>query len=278
MKKILKKSNVLLTMICMVTLVSCYKDYDPKSYQPVFTVGGYSSSNEIAAGHLVGYWGFNGNYLDSISNTEATGVNTSFSTGFLGKALQGASGAYAISNLPSAIKNMNSFTIDFWINTPQNSNGILTPICISNENDFWGSLDMFYENGSTASSATFKAHIKGQSEVWFTNSTLSNPWNAWQNIALTYDAGSSTFTMYQGGTAVANNTAAGLGNLIFPASANQIIFGTEQFQCSPSLGTAGSSQGWADYLRGQLDEVRIYDVALSASDLQALIILQGKGK
>jgi hypothetical protein len=69
-----------------------------------------------------------------------------------------------------------------------------------------------------------------------------------------------------------------LGNAAFPAGASKIIFGTEQFQTTPSLGTAGGTQGWAGYLTGQLDEVRIYDVALSASDLKALIILQGKGK
>lgn len=278
MKKTIRKNSLLLTIICIVAFTSCYKKYDYTDYQPTFTVGGYASSNEIGAGHLVGYWGFESNYTDSISNTSGTGVNTGFATGFLGKALQGSATGYVISDLPAAIKNMSSFTIDFWINTPQNTSGIITPFSISNDADFWGALDMFYENGSTASSANLKVHFKGQSEVWFTNSMLANPWNAWQNIALTYDAGTSTFTMYQGGGSVASTTSAGLGAAVFPASATKLIFGTEQFQTSPSLGTAGGAQGWADYLRGQLDEVRIYDVALSEADLKALIILQGKGK
>jgi hypothetical protein len=279
MKKTFEKTSLLLTIICMVAFTSCYKKYDYKDYQPVFTVGGYASSSEIGAGHLVGYWGFEGTYADSISNTVGTGVNTSFATGFLGKSLQGAANGYVISDLPAAIKNMHSFTIDFWINTPQNTSGIITPICISNEATDWGALDLFYENGSTASSATFKAHINGQSETWFTNSTFANPWGAWQNIALTYDAGSSTFTTYQGGGRVSSATTAGLGNLVFPATANNIIFGTEQFQTIPTIGTMpGGAQSWADFLRGSLDEVRIYDVALSEPDLKALIILQGKGK
>jgi len=278
MKIIFRKTSLLLIIICIVAFTSCYKKYDYTTYQPVFTVGGYASSNDIGAGHLVGYWNFEGNTKDSLSGTEGTAVNTTFATGFLGKGLQGAANGYVISDLPAAIKTMKSFTIDFWINTAQNTVGIWTPICISNTADFWGSLDLFYENGGTASSAPFKAHIKGQSEVWFTNSTLANPWNAWQNIAVTYDAATSTFTSYQGGGKVASTTSAGLGDLIFPATAENIIFGTEQFNCNPSLGTAGGAQAWADYLRGQLDEVRIYDVALSEPDLKALIILQGKGK
>lgn len=278
MKKIFINQSLPLLIICGLLLTSCYKKFDPKSYQPAFTINGYTSSAEIGQGHLVGYWAFDGNYIDSVSEVAATGVGTSFTGGFKGQAFQGANNAYVISDLPNAIKNSSSFTIDFWINSPQNTTGILTPVCIAKTNDFWGSLDMFVENGSTATSGNLKVHFNGQSEVWFTNGFITNPWGSWQNIALTYDAVTSTFILYQGGNAVATQSAAGLGNLVFPATATKIIFGTEQFQCSPSLGTAGGAQGWASYLTGQMDEVRVYNKVLSATDLQALIVLQGKGK
>ena len=278
MKKIFILKSLSLIAICAMLFTSCYKKFDPKSYQPAFTINGYTSSAEIGQGHLVGYWAFDGNYVDSISNAAATGVGTTFTGGFKGQAMQGAAGGYVISDLPNAIKNSPSFTVDFWINSPQNTSGILTPICVARTDQFWGALDMFYENGSTATSANLKCHVNAQSEVWFTNGFVSNPWSGWQNIALTYNAATSTFTLYQGGTALASQTAAGLGNLVFPATATKIIFGTEQFNCTPSLGTAGGSQGWAGYLAGQMDEIRIYNTALTASDLQALIVLQGKGK
>lgn len=278
MKKHFEQKALPMLLACCVLFASCYKKYDPKSYQPAFTINGYTSVAEIGAGSLVGYWAFNGNYVDSVSNTAATGVNTSFTGGFKGQALQGSANGYVISDLPNAIKNMNSFTIDYWLNSPINSSGILAPIVISRNDQFWGALDMFYENGSTSSSGNLKVHFNGQSEVWFTNGMITNPWGTWQNIALTYDAASSTFRLYQNGTQVASQTAAGLGNLVFPATATKIIFGTEQFQTTPSLGTAGGAQSWASYLTGQLDEVRIYNKALSATDLQALIVLQGKGK
>lgn len=273
--------NMLLMITGSIILGSCYKSFDSKSYRPTFTIGGYASSAEIGAGHLVGYWAFDGSYTDSVSGAEATPVNTGFTTGFKGEALQGAANGYVISDLPAAIKNVKSFTIDFWINTAQNTSGIITPVCISNEADFWGALDLFYENGSTASSANFKVHYGWQQKNdWFQSGFVANPWNAWQNIAVTYDAATSTFNMYQGGSLVTGGTltVAGLGDAAFPAGATKIIFGTEQFQCTPSLGTAGGPQSWADFLKGQLDEVRIYDVALTPADLQALVILQGKGK
>jgi hypothetical protein len=278
MKKIFVRKALPLLMMSGVLLSSCYKKYDPKSYQPAFTVNGYTSSAAIGAGSLVGYWAFDGSYVDSVSNTAATGVNTSFAGGFKGKALQGSSTGYVISDIPNAIKNLKSFTIDYWLKAPINSSGILAPVVISRTDQFWGALDMFFENGSTASNGNLKVHFNGQSEVWFTNGMLSSPWDTWQNIGLTYDAGTSTFTLYQNGNPVATNTAANLGNLVFPATATKIIFGTEQFQTTPSLGTAGGAQSWASYLTGQMDEVRIYNKALAASDIQALMVLQGKGK
>jgi hypothetical protein len=78
MNKIFINKSLPLLVICGCLLTSCYKKFDPKSYQPAFTVNGYTSVAEIGAGSLVGYWSFNGNYIDSISNTAGTGVNTSF--------------------------------------------------------------------------------------------------------------------------------------------------------------------------------------------------------
>ncbi len=278
MKKYSVKKALPLLIIAGTLFTSCYKKFDAASYQPPFTINGYTSVAEIAPGSLVGYWSFDGNYVDSVSNTAATGVGTGFTAGFKGKALQGANNGYVISALPAAIKNVSSFTIDYWINSPQNTTGILTPVCITRPDQFWSAFDMFIENGSTATSGNLKVHFNGQSEVWFTSGIVTNPWNSWQNIALTYNAATSTFTLLQGGTVVATQTAAGLGNLMFPANATQIVFGTEQFQCSPSIGTAGGPQGWASYLTGQMDEVRVYNKALSALEIQSIIVLQGKGK
>jgi hypothetical protein len=275
-KNIIQPLSLLLVLGILVS--SCYKKFDHTTYQPPFTVNGFTSSSEIGKGTLVGYWAFDGSYVDSVSGAAATGVNTSFTTGFKGKAYQGSATGYVISDIPAAVKNLNSFTITYWLNTA-NTSGIITPIVISRADQFWGALDMFYENGGrTTTTANLKVHFNGQSEVWFTNGWITNPWDVWQNISLTYDAGSSTFTLFQGGKKVATQTAAGLGNLVFPANATKIIFGTEQFQASPSLGTAGGAQGWAGYLTGQLDEVRIYNKALTETELTSLIILQGKGK
>src|SRR5258706_5599807 len=131
MKNIFIKKNLSLLLVCGVPFNSCYKKFDPKSYQPAFTINGYTSVAEIGRGNLVGYWSFDGSYVDSVSNTAATGVGTSFTGGFKGQALQGANNGYVISDLPNAIKNASSFTVDYWLNSSPNTTGILTPVTIS---------------------------------------------------------------------------------------------------------------------------------------------------
>ena len=263
--------------IAGLLLSSCYKEFDPKSYAPAFTINGFTSSREIKKSNLVGYWAFEGSYIDSVTNVVATGVGTSFVNGFKGKAMQGANNGYVISTVSSAVANLHSFTVSYWINTPQNTNGIVGTVNISRTDDFWGNLDMFYENGSTATSSVFKTHVNNNGNgAWLVN-TINNPWNTWMNVTVTYDQASSTFVTYINGSSIGSSTQAGYGSVVFQ-NATKLIFGTVQFQTVPSLGTAGGSQGWASFLTGIMDEVRIYNVALSAAEVNSLVVLQGKGK
>jgi len=76
---------------------------------------------------------------------------------------------------------------------------------------------------------------------------------------------------------VATATAGWTGAIQFP-SVGPLVFGTVQFMTTPSSTTTHGAEPWASYLTGVMDEIRIYNKALSASDLQAMVALQGKGK
>jgi hypothetical protein len=260
-----------------VIFTSCYKKFDTNSYAPPFTISGFTSVKEIAPTNLVGYWAFDGSLIDSVSGTVATNSGTSFTGGFKGKAMQGANNAYVITNTNPSIAAMTSFTVSYWVNSPLNSNGIVGMVNIANTNSFWGNLDMFFENGGNATTGYY-VHVNNNGvDAWLGNYTLVNPWNSWINFTVTYDAATSTFNVYQNGGKIATSTQAGYGALVFQ-NATKMVFGTVQFQTTPSLGTAGGPQGWASYLTGQLDEVRIYNKALTGVEINAMVVLQGKGK
>jgi hypothetical protein len=277
MKKLTKISMVAATL-ASVALSSCQKSFDPKTYAPPLNIGGYSSVKAIAQSNLVGYWAFNGSLVDSVSNTAAVSTGTTFTGGFEGQGLQGANNAYAVMNTPAAIQNLHSFTVTSWVQSPQNTNGIVGILDIANGNSFWGNLDIFFENGSTPTSGNLKIHVNNNgSDGWLGNYAIANPWNKWINLGVSYDEGTSTFKVYVNGSKIATQNIANFGPLKFQ-NASKMVFGTVQFQTTPSLTTATDSQPWASYLTGQLDEVRIYNIALTDAQIGAIVGLEGRGK
>lgn len=278
---------VLLLAACSFTCSSCYKEFDPSSYAPPFVISGYSSSSAIASTNLVGYWSFDDNVTDSVSGSAGTNSGASYITGIKGKALSlsAASKAYVTAPASAAITGLQSFTVSYWVNpvfTDADSDGsidgILGLVNLSNTISFWGNIDWFVENGSTATSTIVKAHVtSGATDTWITVPTLSNFFGTWSNHTLTYDAVTSTFTYYINGSKVTTATASWTGNIAFTNS-GPLVFGTVHFQTTPSLTSNTTAQTWASYLTGALDEVRIYNTALTATELNALVVLQGKGK
>lgn len=257
---------------------SCYKKFDPDSYKPALSIGGYTSTKEIAPGNLVGYWAFDGSLIDSVSNTSGANTGTSFNNGIKGQALQGADNSYVLFDPGPAITGLQSFTVTSWVNAPLDTLGMVGLLDIANSASFWGNLTIFFENGGTADKGLLKIHVNNKgTDAWLGNYELTNPWGSWMNIAVTYDAATSTFKVFVNGSKIDTKTMENYGPLKFQ-NATRMVFGTVQFQTTPSLTTEAEAQDWASYLTGSLDEVRIYNSALAENDVSALVKLEGRGK
>lgn len=279
MKSLNLKLAALLLIASGCLLSSCYKKFDTKSYAPALSIGGFTSTAEIGSGSLVGYWAFDGSLIDSVSKTNGTNTGTSFTKGIKGQALQGANNGYVLFNPGTAITGVSSFSITFWVNSPVNTNGIVGLVNLSNTKNFWGNIDMFFENGSTADAAHFKAHITNGNgkDHWIDKTGLPAIFNNWTAMALSYDNASSTFKYYVNGNLIVTNVDTAFGSLHF-ADSGPMVFGTVHFQTNPSLTSGSGNQPWASYLTGQLDEVRFYNKALSDNEVSSMVKLQGRGK
>ncbi len=178
---------------------------------------------------------------------------------------------------------MDDFKITYWVNAPATAppvtgDGIVGMVNLSNTKGFWGNIDMFFENGSTKDAAKFRGHItNGTKDTWVSKDGLPGIFGNWANLALSYESATSTFKFYVNGTLSATSTVAGFGPINFTDS-GPMVFGTVQFMTDPPLNAGGTTQSWASYLTGQLDEVRIYNKALDANDINALVKLEGRGK
>ena len=282
----MKHLNKYTLMACLafatIMVSSCYEKFDPDSYAPPLNIGGFTSSSEIAAANLVGYWSFDGTLIDSVSKNLGTNTGTSFAKGIKGQSLQGANDGYVLFDPGAAITEMQSFTITYWVNSPVNANGIVGLVNLSNTQNFWGNIDMFFENGSTADAAKFRAHITNNGstgpEHWLSKDGLPAIFGNWVSFALSYDAATSTFKYYVNGSVITTDVDPTFGGPVNFENSGPLVFGTVQFQTTPSLTSATDSQPWASFLTGNLDEVRIYNKALSDNEVNSLVKLEGRGK
>jgi len=282
MKKLANK-YIIAVVLASLGLSSCVKKFDASSYAPPLTINGYTSASQIAPTNLVAHWTFNGTLTDSISNTTGVATGTSFSGGLEGQALQGALNSYVISALPPAVQSLHSFTVSTWVNMPENTTGAVGLVSIVNSQTFWSNLDIFFNNGATATVGQLEVHIfnNGASatgtDVFIGSVAVNNPFGGWVNVTLTYDDTKSTFVLYYNGGSIATDVVTGFAPLNW-SGATQMIFGTLPFMANPSLTSGATAQGWATYLTGQLDETRIYNVALTSIEVNSLVGLQRRGK
>lgn len=274
----MKTKYLILLLAITLGYTSCQKDFDPSSYAPPLNIGGYTSSSEIAPQNLVAYWSFEESLIDSVSNTEGVNTGTGFSAGVKGNALQGAANSYVLSPPSEKVTSLKSFTLTQWINTPPPSNGIIGLFSLSNKSEFWGNLEVFIENGSTNENGKLRIHINKEGDKTYAADNVLNLFDKWVGLAISYDEQSSMVKVYVNGSRVSAGQVNGLAGPLSFANSGNIVFGTVQFQTTPSQTSATGKQDWASYLIGQTDEIRIYDKALSDEEIGSLAKLEGRGK
>jgi hypothetical protein len=304
------KTVPLLGIVIVFTLSSCQKGYDAKSYapsKPLPSFGGYNSSKEIEPANLVDYFPFNGSNADSLNALTGTSSGSlGFTNGISGKAYQGAVNSYILFNSPGSLKDLQSYTISFWMNSPKTAGLARGIFSLNNPTDFWGSLDVYLDNPPPSDpkgdTLIFRVHMTNASGVpfagYFLQSKVPNAISVWTHMVVTYDAATSIINFYQNATAIGIAGVAGTtgfvvgptmpgsdptkppvtpyGPLKFPTTA--AVLGTWQFQTNPSLTASATAQTWAESYIGALDNFRIYNKALTAPEVSALYNLEKLGR
>ena len=213
---------------------------------------GYTASGEASASFasdLVAYWKFDegtGTTTADASGNGNTGtlVNTPrWSTGIAGNALyfDGVSNNVLVADSPS-LDFPGPYTLSAWVN-PTNLFADFRSILVKNYT--------YYLYSSVAGYCGDGTPLGG-----FTGSTnnivcqpVSLPANIWTHISLTFDG--STLTLYRNGISVATSTA------------------SEAFSPTPGTLQIGASQ-FGEFFNGLIDEVRVYNRALSAAEILTL--------
>lgn len=263
-------------LLSALLLTSCKKDNGGNN--------GKIDPSTIATTNLVAYFPFEGNAIESIASitpTVTTGVT--YVTGRRGQAYQGADLAHLLYTLPTAskLKTLTSFSVALWFKSPLVT-GDPEPIFfqIGKSDDlYWGNLTLALNRlSATADSLQLKAFFLKTGVEWFgQNVSYSNKGfiiNSWMHLVFEYDGATSKYKIYKNGVHVlagasvedryANAQSVPLGALAF-ANADVINIGAWR---PKSEGTA--TDAWMGWFKGNLDELRVYDKALSDTEVKSL--------
>lgn len=238
----------------------------------------------IATTNLVAYFPFNDNAVETIGSLQpAAQPNVTYVAGRRGKAYQGATGAHLRYTLPSAskLKTLTSFSVAMWIKSPLVTGDPEPTIFQIGKSDdlFWGNLTLAMNRlDATADSLQFKAFFLKTGAEWsgqhigYSNTMFQV--NQWMHLVFQYDGATSKFMIYKDGVKVVTNAGVedrkanpngdGLGTLLFD-KADVINIGSWR---PKSEGDA--TDAWMGWFMGNLDELRVYDKALTATETKAL--------
>jgi hypothetical protein len=217
-------------------------------------------------------------FADSISTYPSffPDPSTTFVKGVSGSAYQGSLGTFLHYLNANDFGKSTSFTISFWFNIMlsqkdhSNADGILA---FSSTTNFWSNVCIYadHENSTSDSMQLKFVFANGGGNNWdFAGYTGSNRWPAmydgnWHHVVFVYDATAKTGTLYRDGVQFDKKTNE---TILFDGNDDQVVVGG--FQEAVNLVSTYPDNTWMSGFPGAIDQLRLYNTALAAADVQAL--------
>jgi hypothetical protein len=223
----------------------------------LLTARAYSADCTPAPAGQVAWWPGDLSALDLAGTNNGTlSGGVVFGAGEVDSAfsLDGFSGTVVVPD-SSSLRLTNSFTIEAWIN-PRNADGdepILSKISAVTGNNGY-QLVLYH--------GTILGQFNSPGQTWPSSQLVYGgpiATGVWQHVAFTYDQ--SAMTIYLNGSSVALN-----------------VIGPKVIATSTSPLRIGGVEGNALYFDGLLDEVSVYNRALSAGEIATIYAAQSAGK
>jgi hypothetical protein len=260
----------LATVLGIAAFTGCQKMDRPK-------LGDYPKDDQVLpAGDLRFYTPFDlpgeefrYKVADSISGNPAffSTSNPTLAAGIKGSALQGTDAKAVTYINANDFKNAKSFSISFWMKKAATTGRTEFLFSLVQPGYSWhnSALFLLLEN-QTATSVTMKLGLKDQ---WLEGSFNKPMFDGnWHHIVYSYDQPTAKMTYYFDGAVVTglNGTQTnGPANVNFEQVTNVVLGGWNKH-----ASIAGPTDEWIRSYNGLLDQFRMYNKALSATEVQSL--------
>ncbi len=295
MKKNFKWLFVAALAIGTAAMVACGKD-DDKEPEPGPTV---ADPDNIAKENLIAYWAFNDSPNDTKGNRTGTEEgNVTYVAGKRGKAYQGAEASYITFpySATDKIANVKQYTIALWVKFVARAGAdaifslsggevVMVDGVASIPADHWAAGMQIYQDGKADSVTLLTRGNRNEFGILWSpeGAAAKTPMAAdsgWYHFMVKYDNATSTKCYYINGKKYARSE---LANIPQVEGATPAVPLGDLHQYTrvgkPNIGVIGywanqvlqyDMLAWQNTFRGQLDEMRIYNRALTDKEIQDL--------
>ena len=269
----------------LMGFASCDKD-DDVTLPPI---GGFNNANEVAASNLVAHFAFEDNGTETKSSaTTASAVNASYEGGVKGKAVKLSQG-YLSYNEITALNSLPSNSISLWAKFDNNGTRPSVFFSLTRPNEWAGNLNLMSETGWKAAGndtlvikGLLVTKIDGNPSFQDSRNEPSKGGvqvakgpNQWHHLVATYDGATSTYKIYMDGVKISNpewepRGATGPLNFTTPT---RLIIGAWLTNLP-----GGTADAWQVPLTGSVDELRVFNKALTDAEINSLYALEKAGR
>ena len=267
MKKILFAAVVLAAGF----FASCNNNKEVDPYE------GKTNPSTICQANLIAHFPFDGTATELINNIEPTkvGEGVGYEKGRRGQAYKGAAKnelVYDATKIP-AIAGLKDFSFACWFKhqaVPQSSTPTPYFFGLTNKEDFWGQLAFVLDRGGEDNTDSLAVKVAINGDMWAEYGLQPVfPVNRWIHVVASFkqvDDTLQTIDMYVNGAPV---EALHRDFISRPATdfsrTTMVLFGQWRQKA-----LEGATDEWMGDMDGDLDEVRLYNAALTAEEAKAL--------
>ncbi|ACU05826.1 LamG-like jellyroll fold domain-containing protein [Pedobacter heparinus] len=295
-----------LSLTVGLLISSCKKDGNPNNLPDADaskyagTIDGYNNSDEVASANLIAYWDFDGTNNEKISGTAPTTAagNSFIDGGVKGKALSLSAGYlyYATQFAKFKTDVFANFTISTWVQILNNGSKKTMVFQLARPGIFNGNINFILNTQSFPASntdelkinPTFTAVSGGMQDN--VNTKRDNPGDAnyfpyltpkigaskWTHLLLTYEGTTGVFNIWADGIRVGAFFSRGLGTALFKSyEPSEVIIGGN-YNVIP--GKSVSTDVSFAAMTGRIDELKVWNIALTDAHIQAIYKLGLAGK
>jgi hypothetical protein len=268
MKKILFAALILAAGL----FASCKRDNGP-----VDPYEGKTNPSTICQANLIAHFPFDGAATEMINNIEPTrvGEGVAYEKGRRGQAYKGAAKnelVYDAAKIP-AIASLKDFSFACWFKhqaVPQSQAPVPYFFGLTNTEDFWGQLAFVLDRGGADNTDSLAVKVAINGDMWAEYGLQSVfPANRWIHVVASFKQVADTLQtidMYVNGVPVEELHRDFISRPATDFSrTTMVLFGQWRQKA-----LEGATDEWMGDMDGDLDEVRLYNTALTAEEAKAL--------